>query len=102
MKNFKQIYEQLETDDWLFEMTGVSSRDSGLDHFIWISPKGNNKHSIRIKVSNVPRKFAANDHFYVMPDREIIYAESYDDAKNKLKTRNTKNSYLVIDHIEEI
>jgi len=64
MKNFSEFRTQLEEDsDWLFEMTGVSSMDSGLDHYIWISPRCNAKHSIRIKVSNVPGKFAANDNF---------------------------------------
>lgn len=43
-----------------------------------------------------------NDYFYVMPDREIICAESQDDVKIKLKTRNTKTSYFAIEHIEEL
>ena len=64
MKTFDQFRNQLEEDtDWLFEMTGIAPKNSGLDYYIWISSKGNAKHSCRIKVSNVPGQFSANDNF---------------------------------------
>ena len=64
MKTFSDWYIENNDDNLsLFEMTGVIPKDSGLDHHIWVSHRGNTKHGIRIKVSNVPGRFANDDNF---------------------------------------
>ena len=68
MTKLKQLYEAIydivAPDQMnLFEMTNLSPKHTGLDHHIWISSKGNAKHGPRVKVSNVPGKFASDDSF---------------------------------------
>jgi hypothetical protein len=41
-------------DTDLFEMANLYPRDTGLPMTIWVSPKGNARHDVRIKVCLVP------------------------------------------------
>jgi hypothetical protein len=42
--------EPLETDD-LFEMANLFPRTTGLPMTVWVSPRGNARHDVRIKVN---------------------------------------------------
>lgn len=48
----------------MFEMANLSPTDTGLAVVIWIGEVGG-QHGPRIKVSNVPGKFAKNDNFVI-------------------------------------
>lgn len=41
-------------DDDLYEMANLYPRDTGLPMTIWVSPKGNARHDVRIKVCLTP------------------------------------------------
>lgn len=40
----------LEEENALFEMANLYPRDTGLPMTIWVSPKGNARHDVRVKV----------------------------------------------------
>jgi hypothetical protein len=64
MGTFKKYLEETTPDQMqLDEMTSVSSRYTGLGHFVWVSSKGGAKHGPRIKVSNTQGKFDTADNF---------------------------------------
>ena len=42
--------EQDDTDD-LFEMANLYPRETGLPMTVWVSPRGNTRHDIRVKVN---------------------------------------------------
>jgi hypothetical protein len=51
-----EIVEGTQDDsDVLFEMANLVQRDTGLPFVVWISPKGNARHDVRVKVSRSPR-----------------------------------------------
>jgi hypothetical protein len=75
MKTAQELLEDIKDLSFpevfsLYEMTGVTSKYSGLKQHIWISPKGGAQHGPRIKVSNVPGTFSANDSFSVSIEDE--------------------------------
>lgn len=59
--------ECIITEEEIWEMARVAPRDSGLPCIMFASSKDsvNGKHGPRIKVSNVPGTFSANDNFVV-------------------------------------
>jgi hypothetical protein len=48
-----QVSEDIDLD--LFLMANLSSRITGLPFVVWISPRGNAKHDVRVKVSSSPK-----------------------------------------------
>jgi hypothetical protein len=40
----------LEEENELFEMANLYPRDTGLPMTVWVSPKGNARHAVRVKV----------------------------------------------------
>jgi hypothetical protein len=51
-----EIGEGTQDDsDLLFEMANLVQRDTGLPFVVWISPKGNARHDVRVKVSRSPK-----------------------------------------------
>ena len=51
-----EIVEGTQDDsDLLFEMANLVQRDTGLPFVVWISPKGNARHDVRVKVSRSPK-----------------------------------------------
>lgn len=42
-------------DQDLFEMANLSPKRTGLPFVVWISPRGNARHDIRVKVSSGPK-----------------------------------------------
>jgi hypothetical protein len=53
MKSDNQIAEQsgnVETDE-LFEMANLYPRTTGLPMTVWVSPRGNARHDVRVKVN---------------------------------------------------
>lgn len=53
MKSDNQISEQsdnVETDE-LFEMANLYPRTTGLPMTVWVSPRGNARHDVRVKVN---------------------------------------------------
>ena len=45
-----ESFEAVGSDD-IFEMTNLSSRMTGLPMSVWVSPRGNARHDVRIKVN---------------------------------------------------
>lgn len=99
MKTFSDWYNEmdLENNSMLFEMTGIAPKHSGLNHFIWISSKGNTKHGIRIKVSNVPGQFSSNDNFSlsVHPNNPQVVSGT---CKLKTKDLNKVRQWVIVNH----
>lgn len=54
----------------IYEMVGVTKKDSGVDYHLWISRKGGAKHGPRVKVSNIPGKFDDKDNFSLSVEHE--------------------------------
>ena len=51
-----EIGEGTQDDsDLLFEMANLVQRDTGLPFVVWIFPKGNARHDVRVKVSSGPK-----------------------------------------------
>ena len=51
-----EIGEGTQDDsELLFEMANLVQRDTGLPFVVWISPKGNARHDVRVKVSRSPK-----------------------------------------------
>jgi hypothetical protein len=51
-----EIGEGTQDDsELLFEMANLVQRDTGLPFVVWISPRGNARHDVRVKVSRGPR-----------------------------------------------
>jgi len=44
-----------DDSELLFEMANLVQRDTGLPFVVWISPKGNARHDVRVKVSRSPK-----------------------------------------------
>jgi hypothetical protein len=70
----------------LYEMTCLSPKDTGLEHHIWMSSRGNTKHGPRVKISNVPGKFDSEDSFSMSVDHEPVHRA----GKVKLKSEHVE------------
>jgi hypothetical protein len=57
-------------DKLLMEMANIQPDESGLGHIINIVSKGGAKRGARIKVSNVPGRYAHDDNFVVTLEQE--------------------------------
>ena len=56
----------------LWEMANFSPTETGLSHFVYVSPK-NSSHGCRVKVSNIKGKYAPNDVFSVtVPNLTVV------------------------------
>ncbi len=54
--HINEIGEGTQDDsELLFEMANLVQRDTGLPFVVWISPKGNARHDVRVKVSRSPK-----------------------------------------------
>jgi hypothetical protein len=59
----EELYKHSEED--LFLMSNLSPRRTGLPFVVWISPRGNARHDVRVKVSPSPK---------TMPDEFVVVA----------------------------
>ena len=60
MKTYRDLTTEIgegtqDDSDLLFEMANLVQRDTGLPFVVWISPKGNARHDVRVKVSPSPK-----------------------------------------------
>ena len=60
MKTYRDVITEIgegtqDDSDLLFEMANLVHRDTGLPFVVWISPKGNARHDVRVKVSRSPK-----------------------------------------------
>ena len=53
MINFPYLTQ--DDSELLFEIANLVQRDTGLPFVVWISPQGNARHDVRVKVSRGPR-----------------------------------------------
>jgi len=51
MKSANLIRKEIETTDELFEMANLYPRTTGLPMTVWVSPRGNARHDVRITVN---------------------------------------------------
>ena len=63
--------EQKILDAPMMEMANLYPKETGLSTVIWLGEVGG-QHGPRIKVSNVPGKFAANDNFVISVSRNPV------------------------------
>ena len=60
MKTYRDLITEIgegtqDDSELLFEMANLVQRDTGLPFVVWISPKGNARHNVRVKVSRSPK-----------------------------------------------
>ena len=60
MKTYRDLITEIgegtqDDSELLFEMANLVQRDTGLPFVVWISPKGNASHDVRVKVSQSPK-----------------------------------------------
>ena len=60
MKTYRDLITEIgegtqDDCELLFEMANLVQRDTGLPFVVWISPKGNARHDVRVKVSRSPK-----------------------------------------------
>ncbi len=60
MKTYRDLITEIgegtqDDSELLFEMANLVQRDTGLPFVVWISPKGNARHDVRVKVSRSPK-----------------------------------------------
>jgi hypothetical protein len=60
MKTYRDLITEMgegtqDDSDLLFEMANLVQRDTGLPFVVWICPKGNARHDVRVKVSRSPK-----------------------------------------------
>jgi Domain of unknown function (DUF4160) len=60
MKTYRDLITEIgegtqDDSELLFEMANLVQRDTGLPFVVWISPKGNARHDVRVKVSRTPK-----------------------------------------------
>src|SRR3954469_1450346 len=69
--------EIADTDsELLFEMANLSPKRTGLPFVVWISPRGNARHDIRVKVSPGPRAVPSEMvSIAIRPDVYVVEGE---------------------------
>jgi hypothetical protein len=60
MKTYRDLITETgegtqDDSELLFEMANLVQRDTGLPFVVWISPEGNARHEVRVKVSRSPK-----------------------------------------------
>ena len=60
MKTYRDLITEIgegtqDDSELLFEMANLVQRDTGLPFVVWICPKGNARHDVRVKVSRSPK-----------------------------------------------
>jgi hypothetical protein len=60
MKTYRDLITEIgegtqDDSELLFEMANLVQRDTGLPFVVWISPKGNARHDVRVKISRSPK-----------------------------------------------
>jgi hypothetical protein len=60
MKTYRDLVTEIgegtqDDSELLFETANLVQRDTGLPFVVWISPKGNARHDVRVKVSRSPK-----------------------------------------------
>lgn len=85
MKNLSKHIQESTDDTYLFEMSNIRGKHTGLGNItIWVSQSSNPKHGPRLKVSNMPNKADANDVFVItIPDLKIIGKVNHKFIKSK-------------------
>ena len=71
-----KIHEPVETEDDFFLMSNLSPRSTRLPFVVWISPKGNARHDVRVKVSRSTK--VKEGEFIVVsvrPEVEVLRGE---------------------------
>ena len=91
----------METDDDLdgYAMTNVRPQRTGMPFTVWVSPKGNARHDVRVKVGYHPKLFPAHMGTYSLRPFAYVVGErlSSDDEK-VLKQWIDKNIDVVLAH----
>ncbi|MBV9033855.1 MAG: DUF4160 domain-containing protein [Acidobacteriaceae bacterium] len=69
--------ETTDTDsELLFEMANLSPKRTGLPFVVWISPRGNARHDVRVKVSPGPRAVPSGMvSVAIRPDVHVVEGE---------------------------
>jgi hypothetical protein len=57
-------------DHLLTEMANLQPEDTGIEHTVNVVSKGGAKHGARVKISNVPGKWAHDDNFTLTVEHE--------------------------------
>src|SRR5688500_15959808 len=67
--------DQVEIDP--YEMANLSARTTGLPLTVWVSPRGNAQHDVRIKVSLTPGRMEGTDTAVVAvrPEPRLLHGE---------------------------
>ena len=60
MKTHRDVITEIgegtqDDSELLFEMANLVQRDTGVPFVVWISPKGNGRHDVRVMVSRSPK-----------------------------------------------
>ena len=92
MKTLTEAIEYFYDDQFLVEMANLQPSDTGIMHTINVCSKGGAKHGPRVKVSNVPGRYAHDDNFSltIEPNPRVIgnckiKPQHLDDIKDWIK-----------------
>ncbi len=97
-----ELTTNLTTKDDFFEMANISPKKSGLPVVVWLSPKANNKHSARIKVSSSPKASMIGDIVIrIDPDIKLIHGQLDTETFDLVKQWVILNHSVIMDFWNE-
>lgn len=100
LENFKPLPldECVITEEKLYEMARVQTKDSGLRPMIFVSTRdyGTGNHWARIKVSNVPGTFSKDDNFSISISKHPSIVAG--DTKYKQRELNDIYDWIVLNY----
>ena len=80
MKTYRDLIAEpgarQDDSDALFEMANLVGKRTGLPFVVWISPRGNARHDVRVKVSRGPRAVTSEMASVALrPDVHVVEGE---------------------------
>ncbi len=99
-----ESFEAVGSED-IFEMTNLSPRMTGLPMSVWVSPRGNARHDVRIKVNMTHRRQMNIDNTAVVavrPSPRVIAGHLTTDDQRIVAEWIALNADAIIDYWDEM
>jgi len=98
-----ESFEAVGSED-IFEMTNLSPRMTGLPMSVWVSPRGNARHDVRIKVNMTHGRQMNIDNTAIVavrPSPRVVAGRLTTDDRRVLAEWTALNADAIIDYWDE-
>jgi hypothetical protein len=98
-----ESFEEVGSED-IFEMTNLSPRMTGLPMSVWVSPRGNARHDVRIKVNMTHGRQMNIDNTAIVavrPSPRVVAGHLTTDDRRVVAEWTALNADAIIDYWDE-